>query len=572
MLQYLKIQNLALLESLVLEFDNGFTAVTGETGAGKSVLLGALNLLSGARSNKEMIRQGSDMLSIEASLFFTDAESSPTKSSITKSAKATSQLSSIDQVLESLGLPLCEEGNLVLFRSLDQAKMSRIRINGSLATLGQLRELGAAWIDFHGPGEPQKLFKEAHQLNFLDAHAKNADSLGKYRVLYDQWNNNLKTIESLKNTEQLSPDELEFIANEIQKIDQIDLSESAIDTLESNYLKITQAQQFRDIINNCEQLLSSESPILEQLNKLTLELNALSALDPSSSELLERANGLHIEADDLSREIAQLGGSFDFEPEAAELVIGQMNIFQELKRKYGGSHESILAKKTSLEQRIACQGNVHTEIERIEAITEKQTQELEVLAEVLYQSRLKASKSLTKQVTEKLGALGFKKARLEITIHQTERFTPTGKSACQFLFAPNVGNDLLELNKIASSGETARVMLALKAVLAESDATPLLVFDEVDANVGGEVGRTVGTEMARIAQSHQVFCVTHLPQVASLAHQHLLVEKSQDEVSTSISIAPIQGDNAMRLEEIARMLGDRNSASAQQHAKALLNV
>ena len=564
MLQYLKIQNLALLESLVLEFDSGFTAVTGETGAGKSVLLGALNLLSGARSNKEMIRQGADTLSIEASLFFANE--------INGKAGEVDPLSPVDQVLESLGLPLCEEGILVLFRSLDQAKMSRIRINGSLATLGQLKELGAAWIDFHGPGEPQKLFKESHQLNFLDAHAKNADLLGAYLEIYNKWRHNLKEIESLKKTEQLDPDELEFISNEIKKIDQIDLTPESINTLESNYIKITQAQQLRAIINNCEQLLSSESPILEQLNKLIIELNALNALDASSAELLERANGLHIEADDLSREIRQLGGSIDFEPEAADLVIEQINILQELKRKYGGSLESILEKKATLEKKISGQGSIQSEIERIEAESEKQVLDLSKFAEDLYQNRLKAAESLSDQVTKKLAVLGFKKARLEILIKQTETFTQTGKSVCQFLFAPNVGNDLLELNKIASSGETARVMLALKAVLAESDATPLLVFDEVDANVGGEVGRTVGAEMARIAQSHQVFCVTHLPQVASLAQQHFVVEKTQDDSTTKISIEPIQKDDTMRLEELARMLGDRNSDSAREHAKALLNA
>ncbi len=552
MLQYLKIENLALLKSLTLEFDQGFSVVTGETGAGKSVLLGAFNLLSGARSNKEMIRQGSDRLSVEASLFFPESDG-------------------IDAVLEELDLPVCDEGCLILFRSLDASKMSKIRINGSLATLSQLKTLGEYWIDFHGPGEPQKLFKEQCQLELLDAFSQNDTLLENYGSIFKEWRSECKAIENLKSSEQLDDDALRFLSNEINKMEHLDLSETAISELESNFTKISQSQELQSMLQTCEDIVSGESGLMDRLNALNHQMSNLSSIDSNMEELSERAKSLQIEADDLSQEIHSLSGGFDFDPEMIESTISQMNIWQELKRKYGGSLESLLEEKASLENKIAMQSDIEGSIEKLELKCTKLEEQLAKDSERLYKNRCKGAKALAKQATELLLQLGFKKAQLDIVLTESDHFTDSGKHTCSFLFSPNVGQDLLPLNKIASSGETARVMLALKTILADVDKTPVLVFDEVDANVGGEVGRTVGNEMARIADSHQVFCVTHLPQVASLGAQHFIVEKLQDDSETQVSITPIHDEQEQRLGEIARMLGDRNSQSALDHAKELLS-
>jgi DNA repair protein RecN (Recombination protein N) len=552
MLQYLKIENLALLKSLTLEFDKGFSVVTGETGAGKSVLLGALNLLSGARSNKEMIRQGSERLSVEASLFFPESVG-------------------IDAVLEELDLPNCDEGCLILFRSLDASKMSKIRINGSLATLSQLKSLGEYWIDFHGPGEPQKLFKEQCQLELLDAFSQNDAILENYRSIFKEWRSECKAIETLKSSEQLDDDTLRFLSNEITKMEQLELSEAAISELESNFTKISQSQELQSMLQLCVDIVSGETGLMDRLNALNHQMTQLSSIDSSMEELSERAKSLQIEADDLSQEIQSMSGGFDFDPEMIESIISQMTTWQELKRKYGGSLESLLEEKTALENKIAMQSDIEGSIQKLERICTKLEGQLAKESERLYKNRCKGAKALAKQATELLLQLGFKKAQLEIVLSESDHFTESGKHNCSFLFSPNVGQDLLPLNKIASSGETARVMLALKTILADVDKTPVLVFDEVDANVGGEVGRTVGNEMARIADSHQVFCVTHLPQVASLGAQHFIVEKLQDESETQVSITPIHTKQEQRLGEIARMLGDRNSQSALDHAKELLS-
>ena len=326
MLQYLKIENLALLKSLTLEFDKGFSVVTGETGAGKSVLLGALNLLSGARSNKEMIRQGSDRLSVEASLFFPESDG-------------------IDAVLAELDLPVCDEGSLILYRSLDASKMSKIRINGSLATLSQLKTLGEYWIDFHGPGEPQKLFKEHCQLELLDAFSQNDSLLENYRSIFKEWRSERKAIENLKSSEQLDDDTLRFLSNEITKMEQLDLSEAAISELESNFTKISQSQELQSMLQMCVDIVSGETGLMDRLNALSHQMNNLSSIDPSMEELSKRANSLQIEADDLSQEIQALSGGFDFDPEMIESTISQMTTWQELKRKYGGSLEKFTGRE-----------------------------------------------------------------------------------------------------------------------------------------------------------------------------------------------------------------------------------
>jgi DNA repair protein RecN (Recombination protein N) len=551
MLKYICIKNLALLEAVRLEFESGFTAVTGETGAGKSVLLGALGLLSGTRTDKGMIRQGQDLLEVEAALYFAD-------------------VFLINNLLEAAGLPACEDGLLLLQRTIHRTKIPRIQVNGSLATLVQLQALGESWIDFHGPGEPQKLFQEKRQLEMLDTYADNAKSLAAFAVDYDEWRYALREIETLETGERLDQDELDFVRKQIKKIDAVDVSEDSIEELERDYTRMSSAQELVGLASACSEGMIGEQSVNDLLGGVLLRLEELVELDEGSQSLLERARSLQIELQDLGEEVGNLATDYDFDPEAIEVATERMNLWQELRRKYGGSVEAVLCKREELAQKIDIQGDLEGVLVKKRKVIFDLEAKLKKQAVKLTTSRKKSAKALAQKAADLLQALGFKKARLEIKLISDAKLHEDGDSHCQFLFAPNAGQDLQPLNKIASSGETARVMLALKTVLAEADATPLLVFDEVDANVGGEVGRTVGSELARLAKKHQVLCVTHLPQVASLAHNHYVVTKSQDEDSTAVNIAPLGDSRSARLEELARMLGDRKSASARAHAEELL--
>ena len=551
MLKYIRIKNLALLEEVTLEFESGFTAVTGETGAGKSVLLGALGLLSGARTDKGVIRQGQDLLEVEAALYFADALL-------------------IDKLLEAAGLPTCEDGLLLLKRTVHRRKIPRIQINGSLATLSQLQALGESWIDFHGPGEPQKLFQEKRQLEMLDTYAGNVRALAAFALSFEEWRKALREIETLETGERLDSDELDFVRKQIKKIDAVDVSEDTIEELERDYNRISSAQELVSLASACSEGMIGEQSVNDLLGGVLLRLEEMVKLDEGSQTLLERAQSLQIELQDLGQELGHLVNDYDFDPEAIEAVTEHMNLWQELRRKYGGSVEAVLSKREELAQKIEIQGDLEGVLAKKRKASVDLEAELKKQAQKLTASRRKSAKLLSQKAADLLQALGFKKARLEIELIADAKLHNYGDSHCQFLFAPNAGQKLQPLNKIASSGETARVMLALKTVLAEADATPLLVFDEVDANVGGEVGRAVGAELVRLAKKHQVLCVTHLPQVASLAHNHYVVTKSQDKDSTAVDIASLGDSRSDRLEELARMLGDRKSASARAHAEELL--
>ena len=551
MLKYIRIKNLALLEEVTLEFESGFTAVTGETGAGKSVLLGALGLLSGARTDKGVIRQGQDLLEVEAALHFADALL-------------------IDKLLEAAGLPTCEDGLLLLQRTIHHSKIPRIQINGSLATLAQLQALGESWIDFHGPGEPQKLFQEKRQLEMLDTYAGNVRELAAFALSFEEWRKALREIETLETGERLDLDELDFVRKQIKKIDAVDVSEDTIEELERDYNRISSAQELVSLASACSEGMIGEQSANDLLGGVLLRLEEMVELDEGSQSLLERARSLQIELQDLGEELGHLVNDYDFDPEAIEAATERMNLWQELRRKYGGSVEAVLSKREELAQKIEIQGDLEGILAKKRKASVDLEAELKKQAQKLTASRRKSAKVLAQKAADLLQALGFKKARLEIELIADAKLHEHGDSHCQFLFAPNAGQNLQPLNKIASSGETARVMLALKTVLAEADATPLLVFDEVDANVGGEVGRAVGAELARLAKKHQVLCVTHLPQVASLAHNHYVVTKSQDKDSTAVNIASLGVSRNDRLEELARMLGDRKSASARAHAEELL--
>ena len=551
MLQYLKISNLALLNSVTLEIDAGFSAVTGETGAGKSVLLGALGLLSGGRTDKGKIRQGSDLLEVEGALYFEYA-------------------TAIDARLEALELPPCEDGVLVLRRTIHRSKMPKVQINGSLATLSQLQSLGEAWIDFHGPGEPQKLFKERHQLQMLDAYAGQGAAVAEYEQCYRIWRAALKEIETFESSERLDAEAVDFVRQQIAQMDAVDLSTESIEALERDFNRMSQAQELIQLAQQCEAAVNGEDALAERVSAFVGQTHHLAELDPDSESLSERANSLLLELQDLGEEIGRMAGDFDFDAEAIEVVNERMQLWQELRRKHGGTVELVLAKREELAGKLALQDDLEGVLSERRAAAEKMEANLRKSAKALRKARTASAKVLGEKAGGLLEALGFKKAQLAIEMVPLESLTDCGDCACRFVFAANAGQDLMPLNKIASSGETARVMLALKTVLAEADATPLLVFDEVDANVGGEVGRAVGAELARLGKKHQVFCVTHLPQVAALAQQHFLVTKTQDADSTEVEIAPIHDSEAGRIDELARMLGDRSSDSARAHAKELL--
>jgi DNA repair protein RecN (Recombination protein N) len=551
MLQSLRIRNLALLEEVSLDFEAGFTVVTGETGAGKSILLGALSLLAGERAEKTIIRQGAAACEVEASLLFSD----PTR---------------IDAVLAELELPATEDGVLLLRRTVPREKAPKITVNGSLATLAALHRLGEVWIDFHGPSEPRRLLREGCQLELLDLFGRAADARQRYRGHYQRWRGLLGDAERVRAQGRLSPDQLTFLQNELARLDLLDLTAESIEALERDFQRMNRAQELTGLAASLSASLTGEEGVTARVAALVREARALEAIDPASAALADRLASASFELADLGAEFESLGQSLNFDAEQAESLTARMNSWLEARRRHGPDFASVAAAREELRARLESQGDVEGTLARLEAEAEEVHRQAVREAAALRATRERAARELATIAAKGIAQLGFRKADFRIRLAPLEELGPEGDCRAEFLFSPNVGEAPLPLNRIASSGELARVMLALKTVLADLDDVPVLVFDEVDANVGGEIGRVVGEKMALIARTHQVLCVTHLPQVAAQGNSHLVVVKDQTKDRAVVTIEPLHLDRKARVGELARMLGDRTAKSALAHAEELL--
>ncbi len=551
MLQSLRIRNLALLEEVALEFEPGFTAVTGETGAGKSILLGALSLLAGERADKTVIRQGAAACEVEAALFF----KAPGK---------------IDALLAGLDLPACEDGVLILKRSLPREKAPRITVNGGLATLAALQRIGEQWIDFHGPSEPRRLLKESCQLELLDLFGRTGGQLSAYQENYHAWRGLRAERERIAKETRLSADQINFLETQLARLDSLELTAEAIEALERDFQRQNSARELLELAAALSEGLNGEEGATARVAALVREARRLESLDPASKALADRLASASVELSDLGAEFESLGSEYQFDPEQAEALQARMDAWLDARRKHGGDLQAVLVAREEMRRRLEIQGDIEGALARLDKEVSAAAREVASSASALRMAREKAARELARAAAHGIAQLGFKKADFQVKIVALPEPGPTGDCGCEFLFSPNVGETVLPLNRVASSGELARVMLALKTVLAGLDGVPVLVFDEVDANVGGEIGRVVGEKMAGLANGHQVFCVTHLPQVAAQAASHLVVTKDQSETRAKVRIEGIHGNRKARVGELARMLGDRAAKSALAHAEELL--
>lgn len=537
-----------------LDLEAGFSVVTGETGAGKSILLGALSMLAGNRVDKTVIRQGETGCEVEAALVFPSSDK-------------------INTFLEDNGLPPCEENVLLLRRSISRKKMGKVFINGKLCTLSLLSKLGTFWIDFHGPGEPQKLFDWQNQLELLDSYAGSVMELAVYQELFSEWKSLLRQKEEIQNQSQLSEDELTYYQSQMEQIDAVDIiSEAAIEALESDFNVASQTADLAQLLIQVEEGLSGDDGIISKLGGLVLTSRQISEIDKRNAELTVRLNQAVVELDDINSEFFQLRRKSDFNEAEIAGFQSRMEKWQEVKRKYGPSVKQVIENRERLSLRIEMQADIEGTLGKLDKLIERKEGELLEAGANLRAKREKAATNLAKETASLLDSLGFKKARFDVVVYAENAFREHGNSRCEYVFSANPGMEPLALNKIASSGEIARVMLGLKTILAKLDDTPVLVFDEVDANVGGEIGTVVGDRLADLSGDHQVFCVTHLPQVAAKGKQHFLVDKIQTDDDTKVSIEPIHENESARLDELARMLGSRRSKVAQTHARELLGV
>ena len=547
MLTRLSVRNLAIVESADVEFGGGLTVITGETGAGKSVLMGALELVLGARADASTVRDGAKEARIEAEFAVPGV---------------------VDAFLDAAGLPPCEDGVLLVRRAISATGGGRVHVNDAATTVQTLRALGKLLVDVHGPNDHQSLLEEGFQRGVLDAHGRLDTSA--YAAAWARLADLRAQRADLQGDDADVAETCERLRYAVDELDAAQLTPEDDDELPARHAAAAHAAEILDCANAATAALSeaddSAAAALVGAGARVREMARFHEAAGAWGETIER---LTVEVQELAQEIADSASRLDADPEALQALDDRLSLVQRLKRKYACPDvAALLALRDERARRLA---DLEGRGARLAALADEiAAAEAAVRAAgaKLTAARTKAAARLARAVTKELHGLGFLRAGFDVSLapHAPDA---TGCDAVDFLFAPNPGEAARPLREIASTGDLARVMLAVKAVVAEHDAIPVLVFDEIDSNIGGEVGRAVGEKLRAVARHHQVIAITHLPQSAVYGARHLAVAKAVSGGRTRSTIQPLEGE--ARVAEIARMLGGTSLTSVvEQHARELL--
>lgn len=554
MLTLLKIRNLALVDEIQWELGPGLVGVTGETGAGKSVIVGAIKLVLGERADRACIRSGEATCSIEAVFHLRDP-------------------APVNACLEGFGLDPCEDDTLVIRRVISSSGTNRQFVNCSPATLAVLKALGHQLVDLHGPHDHQSLLSRERQLAMLDAYAGNESALDRYRNAYAGWRELAHQLDEVSTSRRATEQEIDLLRHQVTEIAAADLAEVDPEELEKRYRSASHGQRIAQLCDGILGQLGGEAgsgtdaSILGGLQEVERQLLELEKLDPRSSDLVGGIRSAHLELQEMESAVTDYAGQVELDPDQFQALEDRIHSIETLKRKYGQTVEEILAFHARAAARLQLVEGNSGRLEELEAEVDAARREVEKTGKALRKKRATAAPRLAQDISSQLEDLGFRQSLFRVDLTPTAAPLASGLDEVEFRFAPNPGEPDHPLRQVASSGEMSRVMLAVKSALAREDAIPLLVFDEIDANVGGEIAGAVGEKMASLGSLHQVISITHLPQVAALANHHYHVAKQVVDGRTLSVIRPVLGED--RIDEVARMLGG-SSDSAVAHAMSLL--
>ena len=547
-LTLVRIRNLALVEVLEWQMGPGFIAVTGETGAGKSIIIGALQLLLGERADKSLIRTGADVCTVEAVFSGND-------------------LRKLNPRLVEAGIERCEN-DLILKRTLSSTGTNRQFINGSPTTLSVLKNLGDELVDLHGPHDHQSLLSPETQLSLLDSFARAEEQLKESQKHYRQLQKLQTQHAALDTAETAREQELDLLRHQITEIKSANLVAGEEEEIDYRYKVASNSKRLIELANAIANKLSeADDSVLSQLAETQRLLRELEKIDSSIAQFSSGHAASVVELSEIARALSSYAEKLDLDPEQLAALEQRVSLFETLKRKYGGSIAEVIAFGERAAERMQKIEGRDAELERLTKEIEHVRAQMHRAGETLRKLRTKAAPKLSENIRRNLRDLGFRQSEFEAKLNALDEPRPSGFDSVELLFSPNPGEPLKPLRAIASSGEISRLMLALKSALAAHDAIPLLVFDEIDTNVGGEIAHAVGAKMQTLGRDHQVICITHLPQVAATASSHFIVTKDVVRGRTFSNLHEVTGK--ARQEEIARMLGGK-SDSALKLAASLL--
>lgn len=550
MIQSLSINNFALIEKMTIDFSNGFSIITGETGAGKSILLGALGLVLGKRADLTSLKNKDEKCIIEASFDISNYQ-----------LQAFFETNDLDY-----------DTVTILRREILPSGKSRAFINDTPVNLQELQDLSEFLIDVHSQHQTQELSENQYQFEIIDAVASNADLITAYQVILKQYKKDATALNALKVDLQnvlKEQDYNTFLLNELQAIALSTINQIE---LESEFEQLNNVEFIKENLNKALSISNEEQyGVSHLLNEVKNSLQKIVGFSTAYNAIFERVNSVSIEINDAIDELNKMSDQLIHDPEKLETVQQKLQLIYGLQKKHQvASVEELVTIQTDLEQQVDAVSMIENNIKSLETSLEKATKELDDLAKTIHKNRVEAMPSLTHQWVEILAQLGMPNVRFKIEITEVETYLLNGKSELQFLFAANLGSDFGLLKKVASGGELSRIMLATKAILANYSKLPTIIFDEIDTGVSGEIANKMGEIMKKMSLNMQVFAITHLPQIAAKGDTHYKVYKSIMETNTVTELKLLNPKE--RIQEIAQMLsGTEVSESALNHAKALLN-
>ncbi|MDD8016807.1 MAG: DNA repair protein RecN [Bacteroidota bacterium] len=568
MLKTLLIKNYALIEEISVEFSRGLTIITGETGAGKSILIDALGLLLGERASTEMIRTGAEKAIVEGVF---DVQGNDRMKEILRNNESDAS------------------DDMVVRREINSKGQSRCFVNDSPVSVSLLKEIGDVLVDLHGQHEHQSLLRAETHIDFLDDFGGYQKEIEEYRMSYRVLVDLTSKKRNLQDQEEQLKAKKQLFDFQIKEIDAISPQANEEEALEAELKILENSEKLNELTSSVYHLLyEAESSVRDALVNARKTLEQLSGIDASFENSVSEAKSAEVIVDELSKFVQSYHSRIEFNPERLEEIRERLGALSLLKKKYGGTLHALIAYRAKIGEEFKFAENFESEIAKLEKEIAGAQSETGKKAETLTQKRKDFSKKLEKAILETLSELGIAKAKFSAIIQQRPmdgaahtavvksgngfvEATSKGIDHVEFFLSTNVGEDVKPLAKVASGGEVSRIMLALKGALAASDKTPLLIFDEIDTGVSGRIGQAVGLSLKKLSKHHQVIAITHLPQIAGLADTHFSVEKTEANKKTSTRLRLLQ--NEERIKEVAKLLSGENITEAGlKSARELMGI
>lgn len=550
MITSLSIKNYALIEKLTIDFSKGFSTITGETGAGKSIILGALGMVLGKRADLTSLKNKEEKCIIEAHF----------------------EISKYNLLSFFESNDLDYEPETIIRREILPSGKSRAFINDSPVNLQELQELSLFLIDIHSQQQTQELSDQNVQFDIIDAIANNKESILDYQVLLKTYKSDKAKLNSLLKRQSEARQEQEYKTFLLDELVTAQLKSGEQEILEANFEQLNNVEIIKESIDKSLAIANEEQiGVLNNLKEIKISLQKIAPFSTEYQSLLERITSLTIEFNDISDEMNRCSEKLINDPEQLDLISQKLQVIFNLQKKHQvNTVDELLEIQTNLENSVLELGNIEEEIKALMHSTEQKIVTLDAISAIIHNNRLESIPVLSQKLIAILETLGMPNVRFKIELNDTSTYLQNGKDELQFLFSANKGTDFGLLKKVASGGEMSRIMLAVKAILAQYSKLPTLIFDEIDTGVSGEIAIRMGEIMKEMSHEMQIFAITHLPQIAAKGNAHFKVFKSTDGENTQSELKLLNGQE--RVAEIAQMLsGTVVSESALNHAKALLN-